>query len=83
MHCQVPVLSRNSALLTVAPPPQLTLNIDASLTILSVPIPINFAHDISFPCPIDASVLQQIGGGDLLQVASGIGRRWLHALDDF
>ncbi|PWN88921.1 hypothetical protein FA10DRAFT_267543 [Acaromyces ingoldii] len=61
----------------------LTLNIDASLTILSVPIPINFAHDISFPCPIDASVLQQIGGGDLLQVASGLGRRWLHALDDF
>lgn len=56
----------------------LTLNIDAHLKILSVPVPVSFSQDISFDCPLSADMLKGIGGGDLLNIASGLGSRALH-----
>lgn len=53
----------------------LTLDISASLKILSVPVPVSFSHDISTACPISSDVLKNIGGGDLLQIVGTLGRR--------
>lgn len=60
----------------------LELNIDAEITILSVPIPVSFKHDFNVPCPISTDVLKQFGGNDIQQILGSISKRTPHGATD-
>lgn len=53
----------------------LTLDIDADIKILSVPVPVSFKQDVEFDCPIPASILKSIAGGSLSSLTGSLSGR--------
>jgi hypothetical protein len=53
----------------------LIIKVDASVKILSVPIPVSFDQDINFTCPLDSSIWKALGISNIEGQLTGSSRR--------